>query len=71
MAEAEAERITGAHAGPGVVCPQFRLADGETVSLSGDTASVAAAGTVTLRGRWMTRTKCMQGREFRVEGVEE
>ncbi len=58
--------ITGAYAGQGVECPQFRLDTGETVSLVHMPADIKNGETVTLRGRWQLASKCMQGRTFRV-----
>lgn len=65
--ESGLESIVGTFVGAGVLCPQFRLEDGETVSLSGAVPAEITAGTeLTLNGRWAFESKCMQGREFRV-----
>lgn len=59
--------LSGTYVGQGVNCPQFRLEDGETISLSGNyPALVASGGPIVLTGRWARESKCMQGREFRV-----
>ncbi len=60
------DRITGQVIGPGAACPQFRLASGETISLSGAYPGLIPGAEHTFSGHWMTRSKCMQGREFRV-----
>ncbi len=66
VSAAEPIEIAGTPAGRGVVCPQFRLDDGELVSLTGE-APPEGAGRVVLSGRWQPRSPCMQGRSFRVE----
>lgn len=59
--------ISGTFAGQGIVCPQFRMDDGETISLSGAyPAQMKLGEKLTLSGRWAPESKCMQGREFRV-----
>ena len=58
--------ITGQFVGRGVICERFKLADGETISLSGDHPEPTPGVEVTLSGRWALESKCMQGREFRV-----
>jgi len=61
------EIITGAYVGPGAPCPQFRLTNGETISLSGAYPKLVIGQPITLSGLWVGRSKCMQGREFNVE----
>lgn len=58
--------VSGEFAGPGVICPQFRLDSGETISLSGDVPQHSRGERRVLRGSWRPISKCMQGREFRV-----
>lgn len=60
------ETISGYYAGPGVICPLFKLDGGETISLSGDYPELAAGQHFVLSGRWAEKSKCMQGREFHV-----
>ncbi len=60
--------IEGTTAGMGVVCPLFRLDDGETVTLSGWRPE--AQGRYRLTGRWQRFSNCMQGRTFRVDAAE-
>ena len=69
------QQISGTYQGAGVECPQFRLGTGETISLSGVSATSLAALTVAqgqpliLSGRWPGFSKCQQGREFRVFNI--
>jgi len=59
--------ITGVYIGKGVECPQFRLPDGEQISLDGpgfDRPPVGSA--LTLTGRFVNISTCMQGRTFLV-----
>ena len=71
----EESTITGTYIGPGAECPQFRLNDGEKISLSGAVPDAEIGEALTLAGRWSMLSKCMQGREFRVfkrlEGQED
>jgi len=62
--------ITGSYVGPGVECPQFRLEDGETVSLVAMPAEIETGEPVTLTGRWPMFSKCMQGRTFYVRALK-
>ena len=64
------ESITGQYVGPGVICPRFQLASGETISLSGAYSDLTSGGQQTLTGLWAENSKCMQGREFRVISEE-
>jgi hypothetical protein len=59
--------ITGTPAGRGVVCPLFRLDDGEVISLTG--AAPQGEARVVLSGFWLLRSPCQQGRTFRVQAV--
>jgi len=58
------ETLVGALTGAGVECPQFRLADGEVVSLTGQPP--AELGNYKLTGRWARFSYCMEGRTFDV-----
>jgi hypothetical protein len=60
--------LEGVTAGRGVVCPLFRLDDGEMISLTG--WHPEAEGRYRLTGRWQVNSNCMQGRSFRVEAAE-
>lgn len=61
------ETVSGMLIGPGVECPQFRLDDGEVISLVG--AAPDQPGSYQLTGRWARFSKCMQGRSFQVQAV--
>jgi hypothetical protein len=61
---APGEVVEGALIGPGVECPQFQLAEGEVISLTG--AFPDSEGTYQLTGRWARLSFCMQGRTFDV-----
>lgn len=59
--------VSGIFLGAGVECPQMRLTSGEQISLSGAVPEAAIGEKLTFTGRWALISKCMQGREFRVE----
>ena len=59
------ESLPGTRIDGGVECPQFRLTDGEVISLMGTPPD--ALGAYTLVGRWARVSKCMQGRSFQVQ----
>jgi hypothetical protein len=63
--------ITGTFLGKGVECPQFRLENGEQISLSGTIPEHQVGDEATLTGRWSMISTCMQGREFRVSKARE
>ena len=60
----EYARISGVFLGPGVECPQLRLADGEQISLTGAVPDADIGAALTLTGRWALMSVCMQGRTF-------
>lgn len=60
-----AETVEGALTGAGVECPQFRLPDGETISLTGQPPK--DPGSYRLTGRWARFSYCMEGRTFDVQ----
>lgn len=64
--DAQPQDIEGTLQSVARVCPQFALADGEFISLSGDIPKVATGTRLALKGEWRQKTKCMRGREFRV-----
>lgn len=64
------ETIRGVLLGPGVECMQFRLDDGEQISLTGPVPEAAPGTALTLTGRWAMVSYCMQGRTFSIEGGE-
>ncbi len=64
------ETITGVFLGPGVECPQFRLEDGEQISLTGPVPEAEIGSRLVLSGHWAAISFCMQGRTFRVVAPE-
>lgn len=62
--------VSGTLQGNDVFCPQFKLIDGETISLSGDFPKAASGTKFELIGRWREKSKCMRGRELRVKGIK-
>jgi len=60
------ETIRGVLLGPGVECVQFRLDDGEQISLTGAVPEVVPGTALTLTGRWAMVSYCMQGRTFSI-----
>jgi hypothetical protein len=64
--------IDGEVMGQGAPCVQFRLDNGETVSLEGASPQLFKTGMkFKLSGNWMRISTCMQGRAFKVSHSEE
>ena len=64
--------IQGEVLGPGAPCVQFRMDNGETVSLDGASPQIFKAGMqFKVSGSWMRISTCMQGRAFKVLDAEE
>jgi hypothetical protein len=59
--------ISGTVIGKGAVCVQFRMTDGETISLQGASPQDYKQGEeFQLTGAWLRVSNCMQGRAFRI-----
>lgn len=59
--------LKGEVQGKGAPCVQFRLQSGERISLHGASPQVFKKGMrLSLSGKWMRVSNCMQGRAFRV-----
>jgi hypothetical protein len=64
--------IQGEVLGRGAPCVQFRMDNGETVSLEGASPQSFKSGMkLKLLGNWMRISTCMQGRAFRVSHSED
>ena len=64
--------IQGEVLGKGATCIQFRVDNGETVSLEGASPQSFKSGMkLKLFGNWMRISTCMQGRAFRISHSEE
>ena len=59
--------LKGEVMGLGAPCVQFRMEDGETISLQGASPQEFQKGMrLSLTGNWLRISNCMQGRAFRV-----
>ncbi|MCE6967294.1 hypothetical protein [Cereibacter sphaeroides] len=71
-AQMQQNRITGTALGRGVLCPQFRLDDGEQISLEGlppGSSAPAPGQRLRLTGSFLRASRCQQGRAFRVTAI--
>lgn len=59
--------LKGEVMGLGAPCVQFRMEDGETISLQGASPQEFQKGMkLSVTGNWLRISNCMQGRAFRV-----
>jgi len=71
-AGAQAQAITGTVIGAGVLCPQFRLLSGETISLESlpsTTPAPVLGQQLRLSGQFARASRCQQGRAFVVQAI--
>lgn len=63
--------IEGEVMAPGVLCPRFRLADGEEISLETlpPGTSLTPGDRLRLTGSFLRASRCQQGRGFAVTAV--